>query len=114
VRWVPVATLASALPGWRFLVLVLAATPLAYYVAATLAALRFFTRERARELAPYAPAVSLLKPVRGLDFGSYENFASFCRQEYPEYEIFSGSSRISRNDGSGCLSARSELAQIAK
>jgi len=90
VRWFPVATLAFALPGWRFLVLVLAATPLAYYVAATLAALRFFTRERARELAPYAPAVSLLKPVRGLDFGSYENFASFCRQEYPEYEILFG------------------------
>jgi ceramide glucosyltransferase len=90
VRWVLVATLAFALPGWRFLVLVLAATPLAYYVAATLAALRFFTRERAREFAPYAPAVSLLKPVRGLDFGSYENFASFCRQEYPEYEILFG------------------------
>jgi ceramide glucosyltransferase len=82
--------LAFVLPGWRSFVLVLAATPLAYYIAATLAALRFFTRERGREFAPFAPAVSLLKPVRGVDFGSYENFASFCRQEYTDYEILFG------------------------
>jgi ceramide glucosyltransferase len=25
--------------------------------------------------------------VRGVDFGSYENFLSFCRQDFPEYEI---------------------------
>jgi ceramide glucosyltransferase len=90
VTWLLVTALAFALPGWGFWVLVLAATPLAYYVAATLAALQFFTRERTREFAPYATAVSLLKPVRGVDFGSYENFASFCRQEYADYEIIFG------------------------
>jgi ceramide glucosyltransferase len=84
------AALSFALPGWRFIVLVIAATPLAYYIAATLAALRFFLRERRREIASFIPAVSLLKPVRGVDFGSYENFASFCAQEYPEYEILFG------------------------
>src|SRR6266404_3082362 len=84
------AVLVFALPSWRFFVLVLAATPLAYYIAATIAALRFFLRERGREIASYAPAVSLLKPVRGVDFGSYENFASFCTQEYAEYEILFG------------------------
>lgn len=79
-----------AVPGWRLAVLLVAAAPLAYYVAATFAALRFFRRERARAIGSYAPAVSLLKPVHGVDFGSYENFASFCAQEYPEYEILFG------------------------
>jgi ceramide glucosyltransferase len=75
-------------PGaWRDAVLLLAAAPLVYYILATLAALHFFRRERVRKLPDFAPPASLLKPVRGLDFGSYENFASFCRLDYPEYEI---------------------------
>lgn len=76
--------------GWRAYLLLVSGAPLAYYVAATIAALRFFTRERARKLPNYSPAASLLKPVRGVDFGSYETFASFCTQNYPEYEILFG------------------------
>src|SRR5881398_1521558 len=72
---------------WRDAVLVLAAAPLAYYALGTLVALRFFRRERARTLPNYTSPASILKPVRGVDFGSYENFASFCRQGYPDYEI---------------------------
>lgn len=71
----------------REAVLLLAAAPLVYYALATLAALRFFRRERARVLPNYTSGVSVLKPVRGVDFGSHENFASFCRQEYPDYEV---------------------------
>jgi ceramide glucosyltransferase len=91
VSWEIFSALVFALPGWRFVVLALAAAPLAYYIAATFAAWRFFSRERARALASYMPAASLLKPVHGVDFGSYENFASFCAQDYPpDYEILFG------------------------
>jgi ceramide glucosyltransferase len=72
---------------WRAAALLLAAAPLVYYMLATLAALRFFKRERARVLGDFTPSVSILKPVRGVDFGSFENFASFCCQNYPGYEI---------------------------
>jgi len=71
----------------RDLVLLLACVPLVYYTCATLAAIRFFSTERKRVLGSYTPAVSVLKPVRGVDFASYENYLSFCHQDYPEYEI---------------------------
>lgn len=73
--------------SWRDALLLLAAAPLFYYAAATLAAWRFFRRERTRQWRSYSPPVSLLKPVRGADFATYDNFASFCRQDYPAYEI---------------------------
>lgn len=76
--------------NWRTFILALATVPLIYYVAATFAAWRFFRSERRKKLDDFTPAVSLLKPVRGVDFGSYENFASFCRLNYPEYEILFG------------------------
>src|SRR5215470_18151361 len=77
----------SNLPIWRAVVLVLAIAPLAYYLVAIFAAFRFFRRERASKLPEFMPPVSLLKPVRGVDFASYENFRSFCALNYPEYEI---------------------------
>ncbi|HTT33910.1 MAG TPA: bacteriohopanetetrol glucosamine biosynthesis glycosyltransferase HpnI [Methylomirabilota bacterium] len=73
--------------AWREGILALAAAPLVYYALATVTALRFFRRERASILPAFTPAVSLLKPVRGIDFASRENFASFCQLDYPEYEI---------------------------
>jgi ceramide glucosyltransferase len=77
----------SELSIWRTGLLVLAAAPLAYYLVAIFAAVRFFRRERSRRLTEFVPPVSLLKPVHGVDFSSRINFESFCRQNYPEYEI---------------------------
>src|SRR5437764_3096282 len=72
---------------WREVVLLAAAAPFVYYLLAIFAALRFFGGKQGPTRAEYNPPASLLKPVRGVDFGSYENFTSFCRLDYPEYEI---------------------------
>jgi len=60
---------------------------LGFYVAAILAALRFAHRQKERRKSEYAPFVSILKPVHGIDFASEENFESFCNQNYANYEI---------------------------
>jgi len=77
----------NANDAWRYAVLLVAAAPLAYYVFSSIAARRFFRRERARKLPDFAPPVSILKAVRGVDFATHENYSSFCRQNYPQYEI---------------------------
>jgi ceramide glucosyltransferase len=77
----------SHLSIWRAGLLVLAAAPLTYYLVAIFSAVRFFGRERTKRLAEFAPPVSLLKPLHGVDFASGINFESFCTQNYPEYEI---------------------------
>ena len=81
----------SALPILRWTILALAAGPLIFYLIGIYSAWRFF-RVAHRAVAPPAdargvPPASILKPVRGLDPNAYENFASFCRQNYPEFEI---------------------------
>src|SRR5580704_9356049 len=70
----------------RDLFLALAAAPLACYAFAGVAGVRFF-RLRSSNFPDFCPPVSILKPIRGLDREAYENFASFCRQDYPEYEV---------------------------
>ena len=77
------------MPGWaelREALLLLALAPLAYYALASVAAKRFFGNSPSYP-RNFAPPVSILKPIRGLDRETYENYASFCRQDYPEFEI---------------------------
>ena len=62
---------------------------MAYWIVAWWNVRTFFRRPPA-SMFHYMPPVSILKPARGLDAGLYENFASFCRQDYPEYEILFG------------------------
>ena len=71
------------------ILLFFAAVPFIYYglvLFCTLNFLRIAKRER-RAHSHFTPPVSCLKPIKGLDEEAYENYASFCRQDYPDYEI---------------------------
>src|SRR2546425_13120490 len=71
------------------IVLVLAVAPLAYYLLSLYCVVGYF--QESRKSTPgtpvFSPPASILKPVRGVDHEAYENFASYCRLDYPEYEI---------------------------
>jgi ceramide glucosyltransferase len=73
----------------RSLLLLLALGPLIYYLLSLYDIVKYF--RSVRRLPPRndasTPAVSILKPVRGVDSEAYENFASYCRLNYPQYEI---------------------------
>lgn len=55
-------------------------------LAAILAGGGLLRRILARPNGP-APAITLIKPLKGRDRGLYENLAGFCRQDYPRYQI---------------------------
>jgi ceramide glucosyltransferase len=73
----------------RLAVLILALAPLVYYLLSFYCVLEYF--HGLRRLPPvnpsFVPPVSIVKPVRNVDREAYENFASFCRLDYPKYEI---------------------------
>ena len=73
----------------RNFIYILAVGPLVYYALALVTAISYIlSRNRAPLSArTFAPPASILKPVRGLDHCAYKNFASFCRLNYPEYEV---------------------------
>jgi len=76
----------------RAALLACAAAAIVYYVIAFVAGLLWFAdRRRQRALGlDYTPPATIFKPVRGADPEAYENFASFLRQDYPEYQIIFG------------------------
>ncbi len=68
--------------------LAIAAIPFIYYLLALYSTWRFFAdAQRTTPASNFTPPISNLKPIRGLDPDAYKNFASFCRQDYPDYEI---------------------------
>ena len=73
---------------------VLAVAGMGYFLAAIVAAHVFLSARRA-PLAPFAPGVSILKSLKGLDPGMLEAFRSHCRQNYAgQYELLFGVSSI--------------------
>jgi len=73
----------------EYIILGIAALPFIYYLLAIYSTAHFLAdaKRRAKGSADFTPLVSCLKPIKGLDVDAYENYASFCRQDYPEYEI---------------------------
>jgi ceramide glucosyltransferase len=73
---------------------VLAWAGIGYYLLALWSA-RAFVHSLRRPQPAYTPAVSILKPVRGLDHEMYSAFASHCAQDYAgEVEILFGVSSL--------------------
>ncbi len=73
----------------QWAVLLAALSPFAYYALAAYCGWEYFRKLRRLPSLDrsFTPPASILKPVRGLDREGYENFASFCRLDYPEYEV---------------------------
>ncbi|MCI0524206.1 MAG: bacteriohopanetetrol glucosamine biosynthesis glycosyltransferase HpnI [Acidobacteria bacterium] len=76
----------------RAALLVCVIAAMIYYLTATVAGLLWFAdRRRQRALGlSFTPPATIFKPVRGVDAEAYENFASFCRQDYPECQVIFG------------------------
>src|ERR1700733_7328003 len=75
------------MPHFSALFLAIAAIPFIYYLIAIYSSWRHFRQPASAPDASFTPPVSILKPIRGLDPDARENLASFCRLDYPEFEI---------------------------
>jgi ceramide glucosyltransferase len=76
--------------AWTFLALALAGS--AYQLFGLAAVIRFFVHARRRwaGLPDYTPPVTVLKPLKGPGIDLFANLESFCRQDYPHYQIVFG------------------------
>lgn len=60
-----------------------------YYVFSLYCTLSFFNRKLDVD-DNYLPPISILKPINGIENGIYENFVSYCNQDYPAYQVVFG------------------------
>jgi ceramide glucosyltransferase len=76
------------MPAWQWPLLVPVAVGSLYSLACLLTLAVFRRRMRRRPAAPAGgPAVTLLKPVCGLEKGLEENIRSACRLDWPELQV---------------------------
>ena len=69
---------------------ILAVCSCLYHLAVFCAALHFRCQPEEEEASDFAPPVSILKPVHGIEQGFYSSLASHFRQDYPHFEIVFG------------------------
>lgn len=86
---------------------VLAGAGVLYNLLAAACVVGFFRQKEPPAAADYPP-VSILKPLKGPDFELKENLQSFCRQDYPEYEVLLGVA----DNGDGAAAAAGETAEL--
>src|SRR5277367_3653081 len=75
------------MPHAKDLFLAIAAIPFIYYLISIYSSWRYFRQPPSAADPSFTPPVSILKPFRGVDPDACENLASFCRLDYPEFEI---------------------------
>lgn len=61
-------------------------TSVLYYCYAIYATIDFFHQDHPVD-PDFHPPVTILKPLCGVDVNTYENLASFCHQDYPQYQV---------------------------
>jgi len=92
---------------------VLTVAGMGYFLAALLAA-RVFLFRASRPLPPFAPAVSILKSLKGLDPGMMDAFRSHCRQQYAgEYELLFGVSSLDDPAAAAVAELQAEFPQTS-
>ncbi len=68
------------------LFILLCISAILYYCYAIYAAFQWVKQPQKCD-PDFHPPLTILKPVCGLDWETYENLASFCQQDYPKYEV---------------------------
>jgi ceramide glucosyltransferase len=91
----------------------LAVAGMGYFFASLLAARRFLREWRAQR-PEFAPGVSILKALKGIDPGMIEAFRSHCRQSYAgEFELLFGVATLDDPAAAAVKKLQSEFPELA-